>query len=81
MSFLGGSNSAPDSLVIASVEFLTADVANAGMSYWTGGKFYMKIRGAKGECSTGHLDNSDNNWQRGKVGAKEQHVQFHSFPY
>ncbi len=54
-------------LVIESLQFLTADYFNAGMSKWTGGKFYSRIIGARAECSTGHLDNEENNWQRGEV--------------
>ncbi len=60
------------------MEFLTADVVGAGMTSGgvlgqapvlgaITGKFYLTVSGDRGTCKTGHLDNGENNWQRGKV--------------
>ena len=63
--------------VISSVKTLTADLPGAGMTKGLfgigGGKFYMRICGARGCCETGHLDNRENNWERGQVNANIIH--------
>ena len=32
-----------------------------------GGRFYVTVCGPRGCCESGHLDNDDNNWERGQV--------------
>jgi hypothetical protein len=62
------------SLVVKSLQFLTADLHNAGMGSGlfgfkalAGGQFYLTACGPIGCCQTGHLDNKEGNWHRGKV--------------
>eukprot|EP00095_Tigriopus_kingsejongensis_P005171 maker-scaffold237_size242172-snap-gene-1.26 protein:Tk05171 transcript:maker-scaffold237_size242172-snap-gene-1.26-mRNA-1 annotation:"Hemocytin" len=61
-------------LVVHDVECLTADLPRAGMTSGlfgfkalAGGEFYLTICGPKGCCETGHLDNQQNNWERGQT--------------
>ncbi len=58
----------PTRLLLTAAEFKTADVSGAGMSYLTGGQFRMRLTSSSGEeCSSGRLDNDDDNWERGQV--------------